>query len=509
MSEAAAMREMTEEMGEELTPGQRVWRHLRRNPMAMGGGAALLLFLGLAALGFVNSALMSAPLFDANVVRLPDKLKAPFSAPNAEVVPKESLPRLGVYVFGTDDLGRDVFARMLEGTFISMSVGFVAIGIATLLGVAIGGAAGFYGEIKPSGAPLAGFIGAALAGCAVWNEAGFLALLFCAICAGGGLATRRAGRSLFAEGLLFGALLGLALGDFEPFDFTGFVSDFGLRARAPGWREGLPGAVCLAALAAFGGTQGRNAEESEPDGVSLSAVAGFGAAYFIAFLFGLYLAYPGHAAHLWTSAAGAGACALLYRKFDLTARLRRFRLPKIDVIYTTIVDVQLSFPSFFVLLTILALVTPNIWIIMVVIGLLGWVGPARFVRAEVLSLREQPFVESARAAGGSDALLIFRYLIPNALAPVLVSATIGIAGAILTEASLSFLGFGVPPPQASWGNIFSDGKKYIFDAPWLTFIPGSAILVVMLAFNLFGEGLRDAMNPRANGGRAESRAEER
>ena len=81
---------------------------------------------------------------------------------------------------------------------------------------------------------------------------------------------------------------------------------------------------------------------------------------------------------------------------------------------------------------------------------------------------------------------------------MLVSATIGIAGAILTEASLSFLGFGVPPPQASWGNIFSDGKKYIFDAPWLTFIPGSAILVVMLAFNLFGEGLRDAMNPRAN-----------
>ena len=199
MSEAAEMREMMEEMGEELAPRQRVWRHLRRNPMAMAGGAALLLFLGLAALGFVNSALMSEPLFDANVVRLPDKLKAPFSAPNAGVVPKGNLPRLGIYLFGTDDLGRDVFARMLEGTFISMSVGFVAIGIATLLGVAIGGVAGFYGELKPSGAPLFGFAGAALAGYAVWNEAGFLALLFCAGGAGAGLATRRAGRSLFLE----------------------------------------------------------------------------------------------------------------------------------------------------------------------------------------------------------------------------------------------------------------------------------------------------------------------
>ena len=230
----------------------------------------------------------------------------------------------------------------------------------------------------------------------------------------------------------------------------------------------------------------------------MSAVTGGGLIYFILLLSGLYLAYPGHAAHLWTSLGGAVVCVYLYQRFDVAERLRRFRLPKVDIIYTTIVDVQLSFPSFFVLLTILALVTPNIWIIMVVIGVLGWVGPARFVRAEVLSLREQPFVESARATGGSDSLIIFHYLIPNSLAPVLVSATIGIAGAILTEASLSFLGFGVPPPQASWGNIFSDGKKYIFDAPWLTFIPGFAILVVMLAFNLFGEGLRDAMNPRAN-----------
>ena len=172
MNETIEMREMIEEMGEELTPGQRVWRHLQRNRMAMAGGVVLVFFFALAAIGFVNSALMSEPMFDANVVRLPDKLMAPFSAPNESQVPKENLPRLGIYVFGTDDLGRDVFARMLEGTFISMSVGFVAIGIATLLGVAIGGIAGFYGEIKPSGAPLFGFIGAGLTGYAVWNESG-------------------------------------------------------------------------------------------------------------------------------------------------------------------------------------------------------------------------------------------------------------------------------------------------------------------------------------------------
>lgn len=498
MNETLEMREMMEEMGEELTPGQRVWRHLQRNRMAMAGGVVLVIFFILASIGFVNSALMSEPMFDANVVRLPDKLLAPFSEPTISQIPKENLPRLGIYVFGTDDLGRDVFARMLEGTFISMSVGFVAIGIATLLGVAIGGIAGFYGEIKPSGAPLFGFIGAGLTGYAVWNELGFLALLFAMAGAGLGLSVRRDGRSLFLEGMVFGAMLGLALGPFEPFGFSGFTSDSGLLVRTPYWREGFLGAACLLALAAFGGAQGRNAEESAADGFSLSAVFGGGLVYFLMFLAGLYVTYPGQTMHLWTSVAGAGVFVYLYQRFDVTGRLTHFRLPKVDVIYTTIVDVQLSFPSFFVLLTILALVTPNIWIIMVVIGVLGWVGPARFVRAEILSLREQPFVESARASGGSDRLIIFRYLIPNSLAPVLVSATIGIAGAILTEASLSFLGFGVPPPQASWGNIFSDGKKYIFDAPWLTFIPGFAILVVMLAFNLFGEGLRDAMNPRAN-----------
>jgi peptide/nickel transport system permease protein len=160
------------------------------------------------------------------------------------------------------------------------------------------------------------------------------------------------------------------------------------------------------------------------------------------------------------------------------------------------VDIMLCFPSFFLILTVVALLPPSIYNIMIVIGLTSWMGTTRFVRAEFLSLRDQDFVTAARALGVNDWRIIFRHMIPNAIAPVLVSATISIATAILTEAGLSFLGLGVPPPHATWGNILSDGKNFIFDAPWLTFIPGVAILIVVLSFNLFGEGLRDIINPK-------------
>ena len=167
-----------------------------------------------------------------------------------------------------------------------------------------------------------------------------------------------------------------------------------------------------------------------------------------------------------------------------------------DTLITGLIDVALSFPAFFLILTVVAILRPSIWNIMVVIGLTSWEGTARFVRAEILALREQDFVQAARALGVSGPRVILRHLLPNAVAPVLVSATLGIAGAILTESALSFLGFGVPPPDATWGNILSDGKNYLFDAWWLTIIPGTAILVIVLAFNLFGEGLREAFNPR-------------
>jgi peptide/nickel transport system permease protein len=168
----------------------------------------------------------------------------------------------------------------------------------------------------------------------------------------------------------------------------------------------------------------------------------------------------------------------------------------IDTVIMRFVDIMLCFPSFFLILTVVALLPASIYNIMIVIGLTSWMGATRFVRAEFLSLREQDFVTAARALGVSAWRIIFRHMIPNAIAPVLVSATIGIATAILTEAGLSFLGFGVPPPHATWGNILSDGKRFIFDAPWLTFIPGFAILIVVLSFNLFGEGLRDIVNPK-------------
>ena len=168
----------------------------------------------------------------------------------------------------------------------------------------------------------------------------------------------------------------------------------------------------------------------------------------------------------------------------------------VDVLITGLIDIMLCFPVFFLILTVVALLPASMYNIMIVIGLTSWMGSARFVRAEFLSLRELDFVTAARALGVSDWRIIFRHMVPNAMSPVLVSATIGIASAILIEAGLSFLGFGVPPPHATWGNILSSGKDFLFDAPWLTFVPGFAVLTVVLAFNLFGEGLRDVLNPK-------------
>ena len=163
------------------------------------------------------------------------------------------------------------------------------------------------------------------------------------------------------------------------------------------------------------------------------------------------------------------------------------------------VDTMLCFPSFFLILTIVALLGPNIINIMVVIGITSWEGTARFVRAEFLSLRERDFVQAARSLGVKDLRIIFRHILPNALAPVFVTATLGVASAILIEASLSFLGFGVQPPAPSWGNILTEGRTYIFDAWWLTVFPGFAILFAVLSFNLVGDGLRDALDPRLRG----------
>jgi len=168
----------------------------------------------------------------------------------------------------------------------------------------------------------------------------------------------------------------------------------------------------------------------------------------------------------------------------------------VDFLLMRFVDLMLCFPSFFLILAVIAMLEPSIWNIMVVIGLTSWMGVARLVRAEFLSLREREFVLAARALGASDFRLIWRHLLPNALAPVMVSATLGVAGAILTESALSFLGLGAQPPTPSWGNMLTAGKDSLEIAWWLSVFPGLAILITVLSYNLLGEGVREAIDPR-------------
>jgi peptide/nickel transport system permease protein len=170
----------------------------------------------------------------------------------------------------------------------------------------------------------------------------------------------------------------------------------------------------------------------------------------------------------------------------------------VDNCLMRLVDIMLCFPAFFLILAVITFLEPSIWYIMMVIGLTSWMGVARMVRAETLSIREMDYITAARCIGCSDLRIIFRHILPNTLSPVLVSATLGVAGAILTESALSFLGIGVQPPTPSWGNILTSGKDYIEFAWWLSLFPGLAILVTVLAYNLLGEGIRDAFDPRVN-----------
>ena len=298
-----------EALGIAETPAQQLWRTFRKDRLAMLGLYLLLALVVVALLG--NLLTDFWVVFDPKAVRLPDKLLPPLSAASRALA-KDLQPPFHRYPFGTDELGRNVFARMLQGSFVSLSVGVVAVSISLAIGVTVGGLAGFYGQRK-----------------------------------------------------------------------LGPIS--------------------------------------------------------------------------------------------------------VDSLLMRFTDVMLCFPTFFLILTVVALLPPSIYNIMIT---------ARFVRAEFLALREQDFVTAAKALGLPEWRIIFRHMIPNAMAPVLVSATINVAHAILTESALSFLGFGVRPPYATWGNILADGRSYIFDAPWLFLIPGAAIPTVVLAFNLVGEGLRDAMNPK-------------
>ena len=169
----------------------------------------------------------------------------------------------------------------------------------------------------------------------------------------------------------------------------------------------------------------------------------------------------------------------------------------VDNILMRIVDALLCFPSFFLILSAIAILGPNIWIIIGVIGLVSWTGTARLVRAEFLTLRESEYVRAARAMGQSGWKVIFRHILPNAAAPIFVTAIVSIPDAILVESGLSFLSFGVPPPQSTWGNIIADGKTYILDAWWLIVFPGLAIFSASLAFYIVGDALRRASDTRS------------
>ncbi len=299
------------------------WDIFKRNHLAYFSFIFLMVLFVFAIIGKILTRWIV--LFDPKLVRLPEKFLPPLTRFTSKIIPTEDAPMFNMYILGTDELGRDLFARMLEGTSISLTVGFIAVSISIFLGIFFGGTAGYYGKLR-----------------------------------------------------------------------FGFLT--------------------------------------------------------------------------------------------------------IDTIIMRFVDIMLCFPTFFLILTVVALLPPSIYNIMIIIGLTSWMGTARFVRAEFLSLRELDYVTAARSQAIPEWRIILIHMVPNAIAPVLVSATIGVATAILTESSLSFLGFGVQPPDATWGNILSDGKQFIFDAPWITFIPGFSILFVVLAFNLCGEGMREAFNPKLKEG---------
>jgi ABC-type dipeptide/oligopeptide/nickel transport system permease subunit len=169
----------------------------------------------------------------------------------------------------------------------------------------------------------------------------------------------------------------------------------------------------------------------------------------------------------------------------------------IDSILMRVTDTFFSFPSLLLAIAILAVFEkPGLFTIFIALGLVGWTQIARIVRGQVLTVKEEDFVEAARAMGASDARIIFRHILPNSMAPIIVVGTLGIAGNILSEAGLSFLGLGVQPPNPSWGIMLAEGRNLISSSPWICIFPGLAILFTVLGFNLLGDGLRDALDPR-------------
>ena len=162
-----------------------------------------------------------------------------------------------------------------------------------------------------------------------------------------------------------------------------------------------------------------------------------------------------------------------------------------------VMNAFMSFPGILLAIAFVAFLGPGIFNLIFALSIGGWVGYARLVRAQVLAVREREFVEAARALGASDLRIIVRHILPNIIQPVIVQAAIGMAGAILAEATMSFLGLGVPPPAASWGSMLNDARSHLFDSPHLVLFPAAAVMLAVLSFNFIGDGLRDYLDPRS------------
>ena len=169
----------------------------------------------------------------------------------------------------------------------------------------------------------------------------------------------------------------------------------------------------------------------------------------------------------------------------------------VDSVLMRLVDVVIAFPTFYLMLLLVGVFEANILLLVLILGLASWPGTARYIRGEILSLKEQEFAESARAIGLPPHLVILRHLIPSALSPVLVSAALSVAGMIGAEAGLSFLGLGIRPPVPSWGNMVSDGQDAMLVAWWVAFFPGALLTLTLVSFSLLADGLRDALDPKA------------
>lgn len=179
----------------------------------------------------------------------------------------------------------------------------------------------------------------------------------------------------------------------------------------------------------------------------------------------------------------------------------------VDEVIMRLADVTLAFPTLLLLIAMVAAFQPSLTVVLVTIGVVGWAGMARLVRGQVLVVRQLEYVQAVRALGAGDVRILLRHILPNVVAPVVIAATLGVAGAIMAEAALSFLGLGVQPPTPSWGAMIADGRDLaqLRDAPWTSVFPGAAIGAAVLGFNLLGDALRDALDPRHGGGRSVAR----